>query len=445
MKMAFSIQRSKQIIAIVGGGGKTSLLFALAKALPGRVVITTTTRIFSAQMKLAPAVCLADDLDQLGTHLDRFGQCLIVGAVGSGRNKEKVLGVAASLPGQLLARPDVDYVLVEADGSRMRPIKAPDTHEPVIPPDTRLVIPMAGIDAVDGRIKDVAHRPELLAAIISRPSSVQHRLTPEDVADLFTHPLGGLKGVPKGARIIPFLNKVETAEQLAAARQVAKLTLHTSRITQVVIGAVQSEKPIREVHKRVTAVVLAAGASNRMGQTKQLLPWDDTTVLGRVLRNVKETAVHDCLVVTGHDAENVASVAAAEGQPTVFNPQFAFGDMLSSLQTAVRHLPEDTEAILVILADQPFVEAPTMNLLLEAYWQRQGEIIAPIYNGQRGNPVLIGRPFFQELLALPYNSAPRELLQRHSDLVHLVPVGTNTILRDLDRMEDYARWRPQIK
>jgi molybdenum cofactor cytidylyltransferase len=251
-----------------------------------------------------------------------------------------------------------------------------------------------------------------------------------------------LKGVPKDARIIPFLNKVETADQLTAARQIAKLTLHSSRIAQVLIGAVQSDKPIREVHKRVTAVVLAAGAANRMGQTKQLLPWGDTTVLGQVLRNVKETAVHDCLIVTGHEAEKVASVAAAEGVPTVFNPQFAFGDMLSSLQTAVRHLQGETEAVLVVLADQPFVEATTMNLLLEAFWQRQGQLIAPTYDGQRGNPVLIGRPFFQELLTLPYNAVPRQLLQRHGDTLHLVPINSATILRDLDNKQDYARWRP---
>ncbi|MCP4424775.1 MAG: putative selenium-dependent hydroxylase accessory protein YqeC, partial [Chloroflexi bacterium] len=144
--------KSPQLVAIVGGGGKSSLMFTLARALSGRVVTTTTTRIFAAQMKLAPAVCYADDLSNLGAYLERFGTTLVVGAVGSGKDKEKALGVPPQLPGQLLARPDVDFVLVEADGSRMRPIKAPASHEPVIPPGTTLVAPTMGIDALDGRI-----------------------------------------------------------------------------------------------------------------------------------------------------------------------------------------------------------------------------------------------------------------------------------------------------
>ncbi|MCP5101477.1 MAG: putative selenium-dependent hydroxylase accessory protein YqeC, partial [Chloroflexi bacterium] len=158
---AFDLQ-AKAIVSIVGGGGKTTLLFALAKALPGRVVITTTTRIFAAQMKLAPAVVTfqhgnAAKFDQLvGEALAQHGRLLITGAVIG----DKAHGVPPDLPVQLLARADVDFVVVEADGSRMRPIKAPAAHEPVIPPESTHVIPVIGIDALDKPIVDVAHRPE---------------------------------------------------------------------------------------------------------------------------------------------------------------------------------------------------------------------------------------------------------------------------------------------
>ena len=110
-----------ELVAFVGGGGKSSLMFALAAALPGRVVITTTTRIFAAQMRLAPAVVYAGDLAPLGPLLARHGRCLVVGHVDG----DKAHGVDLDLPARLLARPDVDLVLVEADGSRMRPAKAP--------------------------------------------------------------------------------------------------------------------------------------------------------------------------------------------------------------------------------------------------------------------------------------------------------------------------------
>lgn len=456
MQHAFNL-RSAEMLAFVGGGGKTSLMFVLANGLPGRVVTTTTTRIFAAQMKRSP-VCLATggfekeenhsttmtafSNSALTAALDRFGQCLVVGRIGSGKDREKALGVAPELPGQFWARPDVDFVLVEADGSRMRPIKAPAAHEPVIPPETTVVVPMVGLDAMGGRIEDVAHRPELLSAVIGKNYSPDDRLTAADAAALLVHEQGGLKNVPEGARVIPFLNKAETAERLAAARQIAQLTLHESRITQVVLGATWLAQPVVEVHKRVTAVVLAAGQAKRMGQTKQLLPWGETTVLGQVLRNVGDTAVYNALVVSGHEAAIIETIAAEAGAGTVFNPDYVSGEMLSSLQTAVRHLPDHVAAILVVLADQPMVEPEIINQLLEAYWQRKSGLIAPSYQGKRGNPVLIDRAYFDELLALPPDAAPRHLLRRHAGALHLVPVTSDSILRDLDHPGEYEQWRP---
>jgi probable selenium-dependent hydroxylase accessory protein YqeC len=437
-----------QMVAFTGGGGKTSLLFALAKELQQRLVTTTTTRIFAAQMALAPAIAFAgaesesDDKEEeaalattIGSHLARFGHCLVVGAVDG----EKALGVPAELPARLLARPDVDYVLVEADGSRLRPCKAPAGHEPVIPAQSNVVVPVAGIDAVGGRLADVAHRPKRVAQLTGL--SLSEPMTAAALAKLLSHPEGGLKGVPAAARIIPFINKVESEEALTAAREVARLLLREERIHQVVLGAVQTARPVREVHRRVTAVVLAAGESRRMGRTKQLLPWGDATVLGQTLRNVQGSAVHDLVVVTGHEAQKVAAVATAAGVQTVYNPAYAAGEMLSSLQTAVRRLPANRAAVLVVLADQPLIDPDTIDRILLAYWQGKGQLVAPVYRGQRGNPVLIDRAYFGALLALPRGAAPRDLLRQYETRLHLVEVPADTILHDLDSPEDYTHWR----
>lgn len=448
---AFTLKPSGELVAIVGGGGKTSLMFALARVLPGNVVTTTTTRIFSAQMKLAPAVCFAVEesggfggkgdrlapLAELGSLLSFYGHCLVVGRVEG----EKASGVPPAIPAQLLARQDVDTVLVEADGSRMKPCKAPAGHEPVIPDGTTLLIPVVGIDALGQSLANAAHRPELVGALTGLgPDDV---LTVEALATLITHPAGGKKNLPSMARMIPLINKVESAEKLAAARLIAGRILQEERVDQVVVGAMKVPQPVVEVHRRVTAIVLAAGESERMGQTKQLLPWGHTTVLGQTLANLKASAASEILVVTGHDALAVEAIAAEAKVPTIHNPNYAGGEMLSSLQVALRNLPENRAAVLVVLADQPLVESETIDQLLFAYWQGGSEIVAPSYQGQRGNPVLIGRPFFDELLALPTGSAPRDLLKRHPAAIRLIDVPARSILVDLDSPAHYERWRPK--
>jgi len=437
---ALGLERSGQLVAIVGGGGKSSLMFSLAQALSGRVITTTTTRIFAVQMNRAPVVCNYPSQDMascLEAGLEQFGHCLLVGAIQG----DKATGIPVDLPGRLLAQGGVEYVLVEADGSRMKPVKAPAEDEPVIPPDANLVIPVAGIEAVGGRLGDIAHRPERVAQLTGL--GLNEPLTVTALATLLSHPDAGLKNVPAGARVIPLINKVESAAQLSAARQVARQVLAQEQVDRVIIAAIHGRQPLREAHRRVTAVVLAAGESDRMGQTKQLLPWGDTTILGQVLANIQASAVNEIVVVSGHDQQAVAQIAAEVGTSTVYNPDYQAGEMLSSLQVAVGQLPPNREAVLVMLADQPLVGPEIIDRLLEEYWRGGGELIAPTFQGRRGNPVLIGRPYFNELLALSSGEAPRTLIKSHAQDLKVVPVDTPGILQDMDTLGEYERWRPR--
>jgi molybdenum cofactor cytidylyltransferase len=258
---------------------------------------------------------------------------------------------------------------------------------------------------------------------------------------------------------VPFLNKVDSTARLEAARAAARLMLYEPRIERVVLGAVQTAQPVGEVWRRVTAVVLAAGQSRRMGQNKLTLPWGETTVLGRTLDNVAASAVHNVMVVTGHERQRVEAVVAAHAQPPAgpgalgeadiggeiglaHNRDYANG-MLASVQAAVRALPAHIEAILVVLGDQPMVGTETLDRLLMAYAGSPAGLVAPTYGNRRGNPVLIDRRYFAELLALPADAAPRALLARHPDDLLAVPVESEAVLHDLDRPEEYKRHRPE--
>jgi molybdenum cofactor cytidylyltransferase len=433
---SFPINQSRELVAFIGGGGKSSLMFHLAGQLAGRVLLTTTTRMYAAQIESAAAMlpaitCTYPDLSPLA---EPWQKSIVVGPPLA----DKVTGVPLDLPARLAQRPDVDVVLVEADGSKMRPVKAPAAHEPALPDGATLVVPVAGMDALHGRIADVAHRPELVARLLGKAEA--EPLTVQDLATLLTHEDAALKNVPEGARVVPTINKVASPEHLAIARRVARQILLESRIDRVLLSQTQAADPVVEIERRVTAVVLAAGQSQRMGRSKQLLSWGETTILGRTLRNLNESAVFDVLAITGAEAESVAAVAEAEGVASIYNENYASGEMLSSLKTAVAQLPENRSAVLVMLADQPMVTAPIIDQLLNAYARGSGTIIAPEYEGRRGNPVLIDRTHFPELLALPTGSAPRDLLRRHP--VTRIPVSTAAVLRDIDSIDDYNRYRP---
>jgi molybdenum cofactor cytidylyltransferase len=439
---ALGIQPS-DLVALVGGGGKSSLMFSLADEWDG-VVLTTTTRIFTEQMKNAPAVCVLKNDSTLGVS-DNFclsealrnnGRCLVIGTLKG----EKAHGVSAEVPMEILDRKDVTLVVVEADGSRMKPCKAPAEHEPVLPVGTSLVVPVVGIDALGHRIDQVCHRPERVSDVTGLKES--ELLSASAVATLLTHTRGGLKNVPQNSKVVAFINKVETEERILSARTIAKEALHEDRLSRVVLGKVKSQNKVVEVHRRVTAIVLAAGESVRMGSVKQLLPWGESTVLGTTLGNLKSSGVHDILLVTGFEAEEVESIGNEQEMSTIYNPDYSDGEMLSSLKVAIRSLPDNREAILVVLADQPMVDSGTIDQILIAFWQRRGELIAPTYKNKRGNPVLIGRRYFPDLLRLPHGAAPRDLLSEKADALQLIPVNTPTILYDLDSPQDYERWRP---
>ena len=221
------------LVALVGGGGKSSLMFALGRGLPGRIVMTTTTRIFASQMSRAAEVCTLAE-ENWRERLYAFDSSLLV--VG-GVEGERARGVPPELPAEMLACSGVDWVVIEADGSRMLPVKAPAAHEPVVPNETSLVVVVVGVDALSGPIREVSHRPERVSTITGL--TPEETLTPEALATLLTSSQAGLKDVPQAARVAILINKVESASQLEAARRVARCVLREPRVERVAIGALQ--------------------------------------------------------------------------------------------------------------------------------------------------------------------------------------------------------------
>lgn len=188
----------------------------------------------------------------------------------------------------------------------------------------------------------------------------------------------------------------------------------------------------------IGAVVLAAGLANRMGQPKVLLPWGDgETILGHILTELAQAGAAHTLVVTGHLADNVRAVAQQHGAAAVHNPDYAAGEMLSSLQTGLRALPMSVTAALVVLGDQPRLQASIVKQVIERYQAGRASIVAPSYQMRRGHPILIDRALWNEILTLPENKVLRDVINAHKAEIAYVSVDTDSVLQDVDTPQEY--------
>ncbi len=194
--------------------------------------------------------------------------------------------------------------------------------------------------------------------------------------------------------------------------------------------------------KHIGAIVLAGGMSTRMGQMKVLLPWvEDRPIIAHIVRQLQLAHIKHITVVTGHKADEVAIALKATNAQVVHNPAYASGEMLSSLQTGLRALPENMAAALVVLGDQPRIQTETVTAVADAYKRGAGSIVAPSYNMRRGHPILIDRRHWQDMLNLPANGAPRDVINANAQHIAYVIVDNDSVLKDVDTPQAYQEER----
>ena len=228
----------RALLATVGGGGKTTLLFALVRergaqdALHGLSVITTTTKMtVPPEAEGLPLVLGENRGFRLGVLQDvlRRGQTAAIVASGRG-DRGRILGVEPDWAAEALRLDGVDFVGVEADGSAGRPFKAPADHEPVIPAGVTHVCAVVGVAAVGRSLDDrTVHRPQRVRSIIGAEAG--DSITPEIVARVLAHPAGGRKAVPDEAQFAVVVTGA--ARDPEAARGIA-LACHEEGIERVV-------------------------------------------------------------------------------------------------------------------------------------------------------------------------------------------------------------------
>jgi molybdenum cofactor cytidylyltransferase len=191
----------------------------------------------------------------------------------------------------------------------------------------------------------------------------------------------------------------------------------------------------------VSAIILAAGSSSRMGSPKQLLRLGSKTLLEHTLESVQASQVREIVVVLGAAADAIRTqVQPADNLRVVVNDAFQTG-MGGSLQRGLAEFDSQSSATLVVLADQPLVTPATLNRLIADYLQHKPQILIPLYRGFRGNPVLLDRSVFPEMAALNGDTGCRAIFGDHLENIRKVEVDDPGILLDADKPQDLDRLR----
>jgi molybdenum cofactor cytidylyltransferase len=186
----------------------------------------------------------------------------------------------------------------------------------------------------------------------------------------------------------------------------------------------------------INAIILAAGESKRMGEPKPLLRFKDKTFLEQIISVLKLSDADRITVVLGADAETVKKSVDLSGLSVVINTDYHRGQ-LSSLIAAINDTPKETEAILVCLADAPFLTSNIVNDIIRKFRETDNPIIVPVFNERRGHPTLFSRALFTELLNAPEQEGARYVLYSNEDRVLELKTNESTILISIDTAADY--------
>ena len=186
----------------------------------------------------------------------------------------------------------------------------------------------------------------------------------------------------------------------------------------------------------VSAILLAAGESKRMGKPKLLMPFGKSTILEQTVDNLLNSTVSEVIVVLGYKAEEVMPKLAAKPLKTAINPNYHQG-MSTSIVAGLNLIDGKAEAVMLALADQPLVDSKIINELIQQFYAHKKGIVNPAYQGRRGHPIIFTIKYKTELLGLKGDVGGRQIVKEHPDDILEVAVDSPGINIDIDTISDY--------
>jgi molybdenum cofactor cytidylyltransferase len=443
-----------ECIAFCGSGGKTTAIFALAHQIGPPVLVTTTTHLGIEQLTLADRTISVDDISDNKkitiSHLENEVLLLI----GEQDESDRVSGVPEKYLEEVyqFTKHQGINLLIEADGSRQLPLKAPAQHEPVIPEFADSVVFVAGLSALGKPLtKEWVHRTDVYSELADLDKGEE--ITSDAIIQVLNNPLGGLKGIPKKARKICLLNQADDFQLQAHGNKIAgrlmpnyeaaivssfEYELENGNGEGSVVPPYQlpSKCNIFAVHEQIAAIILAAGGSARMGKVKQLLPWKGEALIRHVARTALEAGIKTVITVVGSSAKEIKAELGDMPVEVVDNSNWPNGQS-SSVHAGLAVLSEGIGGVIFLLADQPQISPTLLRTLMEKHATTIAPIIAPLVDGQRGNPILFDRNTFRDLRTIRGDKGGRALFSQYP--VDWIEWHDDSALLDIDTEEDYQR------
>lgn len=441
-KMSLSIARGlradlSDCTAFAGSGGKTTALFQLARTLPQPVIVTATSHLGTWQIGLADHHIMTDSPGPLEELEDGLKGVLLVTGPMDGDRTRPVHDNLLHWIHQFCGYQDIP-LLIEADGSRQKSIKAWADHEPAIPAFADQVVQVVGLSALGKTLSDeTVHRAELYSDISGL--SLGETIHSEAITQALLHPNGGEKNIPEKARKVVLLNQADTPELQAAAYGMVRPLLFG--YDSVLVSSLLYEQ-IYAVHEPIAGVILAGGKSSRYGQAKQLLDWRGEPFVRAVTRTAREAGLSPVVVVSGAHSDRIESAVKDLDVELAHNPQWQSGQG-SSIRTGISHLQKiegqrrRVGGAIFLLADQPQVTPSILRALVEKHAEGLYPVVAPMVMDRRANPVLFDRSTFNDLAALEGDVGGRAIFHKHQ--VEYLPWHDDRLLLDVDTPEMYRR------
>lgn len=414
-------------ISIVGAGGKTTLMFRMAKLLSDKkVCVTTTTKILKPEPDTYDQLYYGDLNNEV---FDSIHNGLTV--MGGGLNEHNKL-TSLSFDNLDKCCEHFDYVLIEADGSKERPLKGWNEFEPVIVSNTTKTICVLDISVITKVVDEntVFRIPEFEKIT----SAADHdTILTKHLAELATHPKGLLKN--NHGEVILYINKVESNQD---EQHVLDLLhqLDMSCYDRIIIGSLKLD----DYHliyggNHITNIVMASGYSKRMGDNKLLMTLKDKKIIEHVFSKMITHEKQPTLVVTKDDA--LDALLSKYAFDKIINHHADKGQS-ESIVLGVESVG-DSDGFMLFVADQPFMKIKSLFKIISRF-NLTDKIVMCKCDNHYGNPVIFPKRYYQHLVSLNGDIGARSIIQKHIDDVEYVLVN-DLELTDIDTLETYEFYK----